>query len=172
MEIREKNQNFGKAEYQPKETEVTREEIQRDSDLQLFLDAFPFYVMLLDTDHKILLANKAIKNQFKLTPEQIIGEYCPRIVHGLEEPYPGCPLEEALEKGHGVEQEFFDPDTNRWVNSAVYPTGQFTQDGREIFIHYIIDITEKKRAEIEIRRNIDFQTPWFKNKQQCHISHI
>jgi DNA-binding CsgD family transcriptional regulator/putative methionine-R-sulfoxide reductase with GAF domain len=76
----------------------------------------------------------------------------------MEEPYPGCPLEEAIKRGHGIEREFFNSDTNRWVNSAIYPTDLLTQEDREIFIHFINDITGRKRAEEEIRRNYDIQT--------------
>jgi PAS domain-containing protein len=104
-------------------------------ELQTLLDAFPFYVMLLDEDHKILLANKAIKSDLDLDPEQIGGEPCPKIVHGLEEPYPGCPLEEAIERGHSVEREFFDPEGNRWIDSVIYRTKQRTPDGKEIYVH-------------------------------------
>ncbi len=127
-------------------------------ELQKVLDAFPFYVMILDADHKILLANKAIRGDFGLDPEQIIGDYCPKLVHGLEEPYPGCPLEEAIERGHSVEREFFDPEGNRWINSVIYRTKQRTSDGKEIYVHFIIDISEKKQAEAQIERNLEIQT--------------
>jgi PAS domain S-box-containing protein len=132
--------------------------VETDVELQMLLDAFPFYVLVLDEDHKILLANKAIRDDLGHAPEKIVGEYCPKIVHGLEEPYPGCPLEEALEKGHGVEREFFDPDENRWINSAIYSTNRRTRDGKEIFIHFISDISEKKQAGIEIEQNYEIQT--------------
>ena len=134
------------------------EENQDGFELQMALDALPFYVMLLDADHKVLMVNKAIIGDLGFFPDQIIGKYCPQIIHGLEEPYPGCPLEEALEKGHGVEREFFDPDENRWINSAIYPTKKRTQDGKEIFIHFISDISEKKQAGVEIEQNFEIQT--------------
>jgi len=127
-------------------------------ELQMVMDAFPFYVMLLDADHKVLLANKAIRGDLGLVPDQIVGQHCPKVVHGLEEPYLGCPLEEAIKKDQGVEREFLDPDNNRWVNSAIYPTKKYTQDGKEIFIHFISDISEKKQAEVEIERNYEIQT--------------
>jgi len=127
-------------------------------ELQMLLDALPFYVMLVDAEHKILLANNAIRDDLGLVPEQIIGEYCPKAVHGLEEPYAGCPLEESLKNGHSVEREFFDPDSNRWVSSVIYPTKRSTQDGQEIFIHFINDISDKKQAEVEIEHNYDIQT--------------
>jgi PAS domain S-box-containing protein len=153
-----KNHNLKIAEHNLKDFKDTDMETHVELELQMVLDAFPFYVMLLDADHKILLANKAIRGDLGFVPEQIVGEYCPKVVHGLEEPYPGCPLEEAIEKGHGVEREFFDPDSNRWVNSAIYQTKKYTQDGKEIFIHFISDISQKKQAEVEIERSLEIQT--------------
>ena len=66
------------------------------------INNLPFYVMLLDADHHILLVNKAIKEHLDIDPDQIIGGYCPKVVHGLNGPFPGCPLEEAVETGHAV----------------------------------------------------------------------
>jgi PAS domain S-box-containing protein len=156
--MRQKTTNFKKAGHRKKGPKGTLTGPHFEFEMQVLLDAIPFYVMLVDAEHKILLANKAIQSDLNLEPEQIVGEYCPRAVHGLEEPYPGCPLEEALEKGHGIEREFFNSDTSQWIKSAIYPTGQRTQEGREIFVHLISDITERKRAEEEIRRNYDIQT--------------
>jgi PAS domain S-box-containing protein len=126
-------------------------------DVQMLLDVIPFYVILVDEEHKILLTNKALRSDLGFDPEKIIGGYCPKVVHGIEEPYPGCPLEEALERGQSVEREFFNPETGRWVSSAIYPTGKKTRGGRNIFAHFIIDITERKLAEEEVRKNHDLQ---------------
>jgi PAS domain S-box-containing protein len=126
-------------------------------DIQMLLNVIPFYVMLVDEEHKILLTNKALKSELGLDPEKLIGGYCPKVVHGMDEPYPGCPLEEALERGGGAEREFLNPETGQWVSSAVYPTGQKTQDGQRIFMHFISDITERKNAEEEVRKNYDVQ---------------
>ena len=126
-------------------------------DVQMLLDVIPFYVMLVDEEHEILLTNKALRSDLGLDPEKIIGGYCPKVVHGIDEPYAGCPLEETLKQGHSVEREFFNSETGRWVSSAVYPTGKKTQEGRDIFVHFISDITERKETEEEVRRNYDIQ---------------
>jgi PAS domain S-box-containing protein len=126
-------------------------------DIQMLSDAIPFYVMLVDEEHKILLTNRALKADLGLDPEKIIGGYCPKVVHGIDKPYPGCPLEEALEQGRGIEREFFNPETGRWVRSAIYPTGSRTEEGRKIFLHFISDITERKQAEEQVRKNYDIQ---------------
>lgn len=153
-----KSLNLKKEGHNWKEFKNAPVETHDSLELQTMLDAFPFYVMLLDADHKILMANEAIRGDLGLDPEQIVGGYCPKVVHGLEEPYPGCPLEEVLQKGHGIKREFFKPDENRWINSAIYPTRRLTQDGKEIFIHFVSDISEKKQAEVEIERSLEIQT--------------
>ena len=102
--VRQKVTKSEKAKQQYKGSKETPAGSQIGFEMQTFLDAIPFHVMLVDADHKILLANKAIQSDLNLDPEQIIGGYCPKAVHGLEEPYPGCPLEEAScsEKSGGM----------------------------------------------------------------------
>jgi PAS domain S-box-containing protein len=123
-----------------------------------FFDALPFYVLLVDATHHIWLANKAVTEQLKLDPGQIVGRYCPQAIHGLDQPFPGCPLEEAVEKGHAVERELYDPGSDRWLLSAIYPSEQRTPDNQALFVHMVHDITERKHAEEEVQRNYDIQT--------------
>jgi PAS domain S-box-containing protein len=113
--------------------------------LEIF-DAFPFYFMLIDEDHRILLANGVVKEQLGVEGDNILGGYCPKVIHGLDHPYPGCPLEEAVKSGKIEERRFFDEKTNRWVESSIYPTRNRTQDGKQIFIHLIRDISAEKQA--------------------------
>ncbi len=121
------------------------------------LDAFPFYVLLVDSAHNIQFANKAAINSLNLDPQEIIGKYCPLVVHGLSQPYPGCPLEEAVQIGHSIERELFDQETGRWVNSAAYFTDLCTHDGKTIFLHIIKDITEEKHAVEKLDQNYQLQ---------------
>src|SRR5680860_927260 len=117
------------------------------SNILKVVNNLPFYVMLLDAEHHILLVNKAIKEHLGMDPDQIIGGYCPKVIHGLSGPFPGCPLEEALETGHAVERELFEPKSGRWVTSCIYPTELKTSDHRAVFFHLIQDITDRKQAE-------------------------
>jgi len=107
--------------------------------------------MLIDENHYILQANRAVLTYLGLEPKAIVGKYCPKAIHGLDEPYFGCPLEEAVEKGEAVVREVLDPGTRRWVNSAIYPTGTFTTTGKRVFLHMVTDITERKKAEEQVR---------------------
>jgi PAS domain S-box-containing protein len=116
-------------------------------DIQDIIDALPFYVLLVDEDHHILEANSAVYRQFGLRREDILGAYCPAVIHGLNHPFPGCPLEEASKNNQAVERELFDSESGRWVISAVYPIEGATRNNRRVFLHIVTDITERKRAQ-------------------------
>ncbi len=122
-----------------------------DSDIPLeisdMLDALPFYVILVDDQHRILRANAAVQTQLNLQPKDIVGKYCPAAIHGLDEPWYACPLEEAAQKDQAVEREALDLPSGRWIRSAIYPTKRLTRDGRKIFFHMVTDITDRKQAE-------------------------
>jgi PAS domain S-box-containing protein len=119
-------------------------------DILDILDALPFYVMLIDEHHHILEANRAVQAQLGLKPEDIIGKYCPEVVHGLSEPWYACPLEEAVRKGKPVEREALDQKSGRWIRSAIYPTRRSTPDGSRILFHMVSDITDRKEAEEQL----------------------
>jgi PAS domain S-box-containing protein len=114
------------------------------------LDALPFYVMLVDDQHHILHANRAVQAELGVDPVDILGKYCPNVIHGLDSPIEGCPLEEAAEKNRSIEREIQDPNTGRWIVSGVYPTKGSTADGRRVFFHMVTDINKRKQAEEQL----------------------
>jgi len=140
-----------KAKTSPSDQTVMNDEV-RVSDI---LEALPFYVMLIDEHHHILQANSAVRDQLGVEPEAIIGKYCPKIIHGVDEPWYACPLEEAVEKGQPVEREALDKGSGRWIRSAVYPIGRLTSDGSRIFFHLVSDITDRKQAEEQLKTSLE-----------------
>jgi len=137
---------------QPHQQSSARENAKSDPQLSMkdILDSLPFYVMLIDERHHILQANRAVTTQLGMNGKDIIGKYCPKVMHGLDGPIELCPLEEAV-KGRGLtEREILDPGSGRWIRSAVYPTGRTTRDGLRIFLHMISDISDRKRAEEQL----------------------
>jgi PAS domain S-box-containing protein len=115
------------------------------------LDVLPFYVLLVDENHCILEANSAVYTQLGVKRGDILGKYCPTVIHGLQQPFPGCPLEEAAQKNQSVERELFDQQSGRWVISAVYPIRAVTRDNKRAFLHMVTDITERKQAQEQLR---------------------
>lgn len=139
---------------QPKHTAVDDQlygtDIEVGRDILDIMDVLPFYVMLVDETHHILLANRAVQTQIGLEAKDIIGQYCPKVIHGRDEPIDACPLEEAVEEGQAIEREILDPESGRWVNSAIYPTERLTRDGKRVFFHMVTDISDRKQAEEQL----------------------
>lgn len=130
-------------------TAVKDESNGTDIPLELsdILDAFPFYVMLVDEYHHILQANHAVHTQLGKDPKDIVGKYCPTVIHGLDKPIDGCPLEQAAKSNQAIELEILDTASGRWVRSSIFPIRGLTADGRKVFLHMVTDITDRKQAE-------------------------
>lgn len=121
--------------------------------IQDILDAFPFYVLLIDENHNILEANSAVKTYLGFEREDVIGKYCPQVIHGINTSFEGCPLEEAVGKNIAIERELFDKKTGRWVISAIYPIQGLTPKGKKIFLHFVTDITERKKTAEQLKKS-------------------
>ena len=122
------------------------------ADLQTVLDAFPYYVMLVDSHHTVLMANRAVQDSLGLPAGAIVGGYCPRVVHGTDDPYPGCPLEKACARGCSTECELIDAENGRILISGIYETPMRTAQGRPVYLHATRDITEQRQAEEALAR--------------------
>jgi len=137
------------------------------------LDAFPFYALLVNSEHKIVAANEAVRRDFGLGAEQFAGEFCPGLIHGCSQPIAECPLTEVLESGKAVEREIFEAKSARWMNSAVYPTSLVTSDGRQVYLHFIRDVTEPQNTANELSRSLEHHRTLcnlLQNLQDCQNS--
>jgi len=114
------------------------------------LDSLPFYVLLIDEHHRILQANRAVREHLGVEPQAIVGRHCPEVIHGTKGPWYACPLEEALQKDRAVEREAIDKKSGRWILSAIYPVRKLSS-GKTIFFHMVTDINDRKQAEEQLR---------------------
>jgi signal transduction histidine kinase len=108
------------------------------------MDAVPFGVLLVDAEHRIICHNSSFGGAVNVP--NAVGHFCPSLVHGLEGPYPGCPLEQAELQGGAVETELYDAATKTWTLSAVYPTAVTDARGRPLYLHFARDVTAEKGA--------------------------
>ena len=117
------------------------------------MSAAPFYVMLVDEEHRIVGYNQAVGDRHG--PTDLCGMYCPKAIHDLDSPYPGCPLELSVESGEAHEVELHDPNTGSWTTSAIYPTTVHDDRGQQLFLHIARDITEHKTAAIRLDQSLE-----------------
>ncbi len=103
-------------------------------------------ILILDTESKILRANKACEKTFGIQLQDIVGKKCFQIFHGTTEPLPGCPHRQMLEAKMAVRTELF--DSIKDISWEVTASPVFN-DGGDIIAaaHISRDITESKKMQ-------------------------
>ena len=145
--------------------------LQLDPQTRTVLDAWPGYLLLVDETHRIVYANSAVAAA-GLDVEAAIGGYCPKVMHDLDGPLPGCPLELAVrDRADGAAATLRDDKTGRSFHTRVDRTDLLTNDGKAIYLHTLADVTDEltaresfsdaevalKGVRAELRRSLDAQ---------------
>lgn len=115
-------------------------------------------ILLVTRDFRIRWANSAAVAQSGYSMEEVIGNYCYKVSHGIDQPCAPpsdpCPIAELEKSGHPTQvvHEHVDKEGNiSWVEVSAYPT-RF-EDGSPVeFAHVSRDITERIKAEEELER--------------------
>jgi PAS domain S-box-containing protein len=109
-------------------------------------NAVPDLISIIDVQHRIVRANRAMAERMSLAPEQCIGLTCYECVHKLNAPPMFCPHAQSLadDREHTVEVS----EERCGGCFLVTCTPLFDPDGRRMgSVHVARDITARKRAE-------------------------
>lgn len=120
-------------------------------DWEQTFNTVPDFVAVLDREHRVVRANRAMAEQFKLAPEQCIGLRCYEVVHGTSQPPESCPHAQSCRDGrqHTIEQE--EPRLGRHFLVTISP--QFDSQGRVVgTVHVARDITPLKQTEKALQK--------------------
>jgi len=115
-------------------------------------DAVPDLITIIDTEHRIVRANRAMAERLGRPPEECIGLKCHECVHDLDAPPDFCPHAKSLADGleHTVEIH----EERCGGDFLVTCTPLFDPNGRRIgSVHVARDITERKHAETALCEN-------------------
>jgi len=82
-----------------------KEAIQAAKYWEYTFDAVPDLIAIIDTEYRVVRANKAMASRLGMTPEECMGLTCYHIIHGTSEPPSFCPHRQLLknEAKHTVE---------------------------------------------------------------------
>lgn len=106
-------------------------------------DAISDFIIVVSPDHKILRVNRAVRDFFGLTDEEIIGRPSYKVIHGLDAPIECCPIEKALISTIYEESEI--NDRSRHYSATASP---MFEDGKiTALVHTLKDITALKEQE-------------------------
>jgi len=107
---------------------------------------------MLDVDQNIIEANIAAERATGRSSRELMGKKCFEVFHNALEPAEGCPFEKLRTSGHleTVEMEIEALDGTFLVSC----TPLFAPDGHlEKVIHIATDITQRKQAELALRKS-------------------
>jgi PAS domain S-box-containing protein len=111
-------------------------------------DAVPDLIALIDVNHRIIRANRAMAARMGSTPEQVVGQPCYEAMHGLSAPADFCPHSKLLASGKEQRAETVEERLHGTFDVSVTPLRDAT--GHLVgSVHVARDITERKRAEAE-----------------------
>ena len=121
----------------------------------LTFDAVPDLIMVVDTQHRIVRANKAMADALGMTEQELIGQLCFELVHGEKEPPAFCPHSQLLADGTEHSADVVEPRLGAILDVRVSPLAD--ESGRVIgSVHVARDITERQKAEAAITQQRDF----------------
>ncbi len=137
------------------ESKQTEEAILRsEQEWERTFDSVPDLIALLDTQHRIVRANREMANRLGKTPEQVVGLYCYKSIHCSAVPPDFCPHTQTLRDGQEhvaeVHEECLGGDF------LVSTTPLRDEHGQMIgTVHVARDITRRKLMEDELRKSRD-----------------
>jgi diguanylate cyclase (GGDEF)-like protein/PAS domain S-box-containing protein len=122
----------------------------------IIFDYLSDVIMVMNSDCKILFANKAAAEFLNLPTEAIIGSFCFKLIHGTEAPVAGCPMVAMLKNRSCTKSEEADlylDNRGFWARVTTYPPLSGEKD-KDRIVHIIRNIDSGKRIEEALRKRV------------------
>lgn len=137
------------------ERKYVEEELKRaEEEWERTFNAMSDGVSIHDTSGKILRANESMSRLVGLPPEELIGMKCYHVFHNRDEPIEECPMMRSMVSKKSEYIEIFEPHLGLWLSvlcSPIFDEG----GGVRGVVHVVRDITERKRAEDDLKQKTE-----------------
>ncbi|OPY25182.1 MAG: sensory histidine kinase AtoS [Methanobacterium sp. PtaU1.Bin242] len=123
--------------------------LQAKEEWENTFDAVPDLIAILDTNYRVIRANKAMANRLGVNPEDTVGVTCYEVVHGLNGPPSFCPHCKLLEDGQEHTAEVHE---DRIGGDFIVSVSPLYDSGGKLLgsVHVARDITDRKKAEEKV----------------------
>lgn len=119
-----------------------------EQEWQHTFDSISDFVSIHDGNFRFLKVNKTLADFVGRPAEELIGKHCYEVMHGLSQPWAGCPHQAAMAQGCAVTSDIDDPHVGCPLLVTASPI--LDQQGRvAATIHIAKDISKLKEAELE-----------------------
>ncbi len=122
-----------------------------EDEKRTILDSLKELVIYMDTDMRIVWANKAACESVGVPREALVGRPCHSLWGNSADPCPGCVVVQALASGRNEQAEVQTPDGRIWFNQGhpVFDENGVVSGG----IETCLEITERKLAEAALKES-------------------
>ena len=143
-----------------KQHQLKRENKRLTSEIMLlkdtlvaFLNHIPDFVFIMDTNNRIIMANKAFYKALGVKKEDVVGQACYSFLHGRDTFVERCPYKETLKTKLPVSKVMFEPLFNTNMLMTTIPV--FDYDGAiKQVIHYCKDLGHDKILQQSDKKDI------------------
>ena len=119
---------------------------------ELMFNHFPDFIMILDSQHRIVAINKAMADGLGVSPKDAMGKRCYELVHGKDKPPEFCPHAKLLRDGREHREEIYEKNIGGFYIVSTSPLHD--TKGRLIgSLHISRDINARKQAEDALRES-------------------
>jgi diguanylate cyclase (GGDEF)-like protein/PAS domain S-box-containing protein len=113
-------------------------------------DTIPDLILVVDSQHKIVKANKAIAEKAGIKREELIGRSCFDVMHDSNKVPAQCPHSKTMKDGKEHIREMYEEKLNGFYIMSCSPI--YDPEGRILGIVEVArDITERKKMEEKLR---------------------
>jgi PAS domain S-box-containing protein len=112
-------------------------------------NAVPDLVLIIDKEYKIVRANMAASERLDMSPDELLGSYCFKVVHGTDGPPDYCPHSRLLADGREHIEKIYEEQLKGHFLASVSPL--YSEDGQlRGSVHVIRDVSKLMRTEEEL----------------------
>ena len=122
---------------------------------QSTFDAMADWVAVIDRDHRIVQANRAMQEAF--AGRSVVGSFCYEVVHGADAPPPDCPTCQVFHTGQVANVKCQERSRgDAWPTMTSFPIHDSEGCVAQV-VHVVRDVTEREQAQSGRERIIRIQ---------------